>query len=242
MSWVIFVAGGVAIAALSSLITAKIIGKRCRKKIDEVYAESSEELSNMKHERDEMYRSFVLTGDPETSKERARLWKKIEEETKKGRKAMANEHPEEIDLDAPSSTASEERIQDIGARRNIEDRYNYQKVLTSTNYISNEPQEPTDSIIRKTAQNGIVEIEPWEARQNPRFPVEDLYFNEGTQKLYLDDESELRDDEVPSYVGYSCEQLSTRFMTGDEPSDIYVINPDHQKIYNVYIRSGEWGR
>lgn len=237
MSWVIFVAGGVAIAALSSFITAKIIGKRCRKKIDDIYAESSEELSKMKHERDEMYRSFVLTGDPETSKERAQLWKKIEEETKKGRKAMANEHPEEIDLDAPSSATS-----DIGARRDVEDRNNYQKILTHTNYISNEPQDSTESVIRKSAQNGIVEIEPWEARQNPRFPIEDLYFNEGNQKLYLDDESELRDDEVPSYVGYSSDQLSTRFMTGDEPSDIYVINPDHQKIYNVYVRSGEWGR
>lgn len=239
MPWWIFAVGGAAIAAVSSLITAKIVKKRCKRQLEDILEETSEELSKMKIERDRMYRSFVQTGDPATSKERAQLWKQIEDEVRKGRKQIANEKPEPIDLD--DSTVS--NIPDIGARRSIEDRVNYQKILTHQDYASHELPKPTEGIVRKEAPNGIVEIEPWEARgDNARFPIVDLYFNEATCDLTTDDESLVNPDEIPSWVGYSQEQLALRFLHDDEPSDIYVINPNHECIYNIYIRSGEWGK
>ena len=206
---------------VGGLIGFLVCKRRYKKKLEAVYQQASDDLTAIKKERDILKRKTQLIPDGD--------WKEIEKQIEKGRKKVANEtEPDDDILD---------KTDELNKRR--EERTNYQAITAK--YLADpeaEDDDPTHGIIRKTAKNGIYEIDEMEYRESKEFSLVDLYFYEMSSDLYTDDETMIPVDEIPSYVGYSQEQLAVRFLYNDEPSYIYVRNPDHKHIYCVYIAQG----
>ena len=218
---VIFAIGGVAGLAIGGLAAFLITKKKYKKKINDICEQDAEELSKLKRERDELKHKVQILPDTQ--------WEEIQKEFEKGRKRVANEtEPKDDILD---------KTDELNHR--MEDRKNYHAIVSKYLQDPNaEDNDPSHGIIRKTAVNGIYEIEESEYRDSQEFSLVDLYFHEMSSDLYTDDEVLIPPDEVPSYVGYSAEQLAVRFLYDDEPSYIYIRNPEHEHVYCVYIAQG----
>lgn len=218
---VIFAIGGVTGLAIGGLVSFLIVRKKYKKKMADICAQDAEELSKLKRERDTLKHKTQLLPDSD--------WEEIQKQVEKGRKKVADEtEPEDDILD---------KTDELNHR--MEDRKNYHAIVSK--YLQDpdaEDDDPTHGIIRRSAPNGIYEIEESEYRDSQEFSLVDLYFHEMSSDLYTDDEVLIPPDEVPSYVGYSAEQLAVRFLYDDEPSYIYVRNPEHEHIYCVYIAQG----
>ena len=109
--------------------------------------------------------------------------------------------------------------------------------MTKNSYAG-DLEDEEHPIVRKTAANGIYEIEEWEYRESQEFELRDLYYYEMSSDVYDTEENMLDPAEIPLYLGYSQEDLAIRFLHDDEPQCIYVRNPDHQLIYCVYVCQG----
>ena len=220
--------------AAGFFVGVKVTGKKFKKEMDIIYGETSKELSEMKRELDELHRIFVETGDIETQSEREELWKSISRDLKLGRKAKAEENNKSSDIIEHDDTSS------LSFRRSEEEREDYRAIRSG--YVTDseiDALDPTRGIVRTTADNGIFEISDEEAREGKEFPVEDLYYNEMTTDVYTDNESLIDPVDIPLYLGYNQEELAVRFLHEDEPSYIYIRNPEHQRIYCVYVTQQE---
>jgi hypothetical protein len=212
---------GAAGLIFGGLIGHAITKRKYMRKLNAAYEELSRELSDMKAEMDILKRKAAMIPDAE--------WSEIEEQYKKGRKQIANEtEPEDTTID---------KTEDL-AKRN-EERKNYQAIASKyLSEIEDDDDDPSHGIIRRTASNGIYEIEDGEYRASREFPEKDLYFYEMSSALYFDNEEQIPEDEIPSYVGYSAEQLAVRFLHDEDQSYIYVRNPDHEVVYCIYVCQG----
>lgn len=235
MTPIILFAAGLAVGAtVSGIIVHFIKSKKHKKEVEDIYAQTSKELSEMKFELDEFHRVFVTSQRPEIAGEREELWKQVASDIKKGRKKVAEErsNPSNDILDKDDG---------ITARRPEKERTDYRAIASPGDYISQDEEtaEGNRNIIRKEASNGIIEIEEFEMRENNwNFNQKDLYFYENSTDLYTDDETLIESDEVPLYLGYSSEELAVRFLHYDEPQYIYVLNPEYETIYTVYVCQG----
>lgn len=221
MTPVIPIVTGAAGLIFGSVIGAGVTKRKYNKKLQKAYDEMSFELSKMKKEIDALKRKAAMVPDAE--------WSEIEEQYKKGRKQVAEEtEPKDEAID---------KTDDLARRK--EERENYHAIASK--YLADpnaEDDDPSHGIIRKYADNGIYEIDESEFRSQHEYPEEDLYFYEMSSDLYTDNEEQIQPDEVSHYVGYSNEQLAVRFLYDEEPSYIYVRNPDHEKIYCIYVCQG----
>lgn len=222
--------GGVLCGALGFFAGFKTKAHIDDKKIDEIYAKVSKELSDMKKELEEYHKLFV-TSNPEIAGEREQLWKQVSEDIKKGRKQLAEEK-------ATTKPESErESPEGLMHKRDSEDFTDYRAIMTKNKYDC-DLEEEDHGVVRKSAKNGIYEIEEYEYRESHEFPVADLYYYEMSTDVYDDQENMLDPAEIPLYLGYNQEELAIRFLHTDEPQYIYVRNPDHGKIYCVYVAQG----
>lgn len=224
---------GVASGALGFFIGWKTRGHKANKELNDICERISKELSDMKREL-EAYHELFVTANPEQAGEREKLWKQVSEDIKKGRKKLAEEKS------SPKET-KDENDNSIARKRPAEDITDYRSILTKNRYDCDLPNE-NNGVVRKTAANGIVEIEEYESREfmdsSTGWNNVDLYYYEMSSDVYDEQENMLDGDEIESYVGYNAEELAIRFLHVDEPQDIYVKNPAHNTIYHIYCCQG----
>jgi uncharacterized membrane-anchored protein YhcB (DUF1043 family) len=225
-------------AIISGTIVYFFSKKKNKKEIDDIYAETSKELTEMKHELDEFHRIFVTSQSPEIAGERESLWKQVAADVKKGRKKIAEEKSE----NPVSGKELLDKDEGITTRRDDKDRTDYHAIGTPKDYLAEEDEESADgnrNVIRSEAANGIIEIDDYEARTNNYgYKQEDLYFYENSSDLYTDDETLIDIADVPLYVGYTSEELAIRFLHYDEPQFIHILNPEYERIYTIYVAQG----
>lgn len=237
MNPIIFtIAGSVIFGALGFFIGRTTATNKFKKEIDEIYEETSEELTKMKREIDEFHKAFVTSQEPEIAGEREKLWRKVASDIRKGRKVLAEENEKEEQTDTPKDTD-----EGIARVRDESERINYQAITsTYSNNDENDWQHPTKGIVRREAdvQNGIYEIEEWEYRDQHEYPLEDVYYYETSTDVYTEDERMIDPIDIPSMLGYNQEELALRFLHEDEPQCIYIRNPGYEKVYCVYVCQG----
>lgn len=225
---------GVLSGALGFFVGWGIRTRKANKEINDIYAQVSKELSDMKRELESYHTLFISSAtDPDQAGEREKLWKQVSEDIKKGRKKLAEEKSAPIESKKDESSGL--------AYRREEEMTDYRAIMTKNKYACDLPEEQ-NGIIRKTATNGIIEIEEYEAREfmssESGWDEADLYYYEMSSDVYDDQENMLDEAEIPLYLGYNDEELAIRFLHNDEPQYIYVKNPDHNKIYCVYCCQG----
>lgn len=228
MTALLYFAAGIASIGVGFLIGYKVKSAKAKKELDAVYAQTSKELTEMKHELDEFHRIFVTSQAPEIAEEREKRWKQFSEDIK-NKKVNTEEEPKNDILD---------KDEGITYRRPDDERVDYRGITSGYLPDDDGSEEGVDSIIRKTADNGIYELEDYEVRTNPEFPVEDLNFYEASTDLYTDDESLVDPVDIPLMLGYNQEELSRRFLHYDEPQYIHIRNPEYGRIYTVYVCQG----
>lgn len=238
MNPIIFsIAGSVIFGALGFFIGRTTAANKFKKEIDQIYEEVSEDLTKMKRELDEFHRVFVTSQEPEIAGEREKLWRKVSEDIRKGRKALAEETEKEESNDEPQKDTDE----GISKVRDESERTNYQAITsTYSNDDEDDWKNPTKGIVRREADvtNGIYEIEEWEYREANEYPLEDVYYYETSTDVYTEDERMIDPEDIPSMLGYNQEELALRFLHEDEPQCIYIRNPEYEKVYCVYVCQG----
>jgi hypothetical protein len=224
------VIGGVVCGALGFFIGWKVRAKKANKEVQNVLDRMSDEVSKCKIEL-ESYHDLFVTSSPENATEREKIWRQVAEDLKKGRKQVAEEKSN------PPTEDKKDDYSSLKYNRPPEEFTDYRGILTKNSYAG-DLEDEDHPIIRKTASNGIYEIEEWEYRESQEFELRDLYYYEMSSDVYDTEENMLDPAEIPLYLGYSQEDLAIRFLHDDEPQAIYVRNPDHQLIYCVYVCQG----
>lgn len=123
-------------------------------------------------------------------------------------------------------------------RTKNEDRVNYNAITSGLRYSE---QESSDDRKAKTAirdfdESGTYEItekDYWESRE---FIDEEIEFYDASGDVYKDHVL-MEPDDIPLYLGYSKDELATRFLL-DEPKQIYIRNENYERIYIVYWCKG----
>lgn len=241
MTSLLYFVGGLAIAGIGFLIGWKVKATKAKKELDKVYAQTSKELTEMKWELDEFHRIFVTSQAPDVASEREKLWKEVAKDIRDGKKKVANETKKE------DKAVNDVLDKDDGItyRRPNEERKDYHAI--ASDYLPDDDGSEegyVDTLIRKSdrVDDGIYEIEDYETRQNPEFPVEDLYFYEASTDVYTSDKSLVDPVDIPLMLGYNQEELGRRFLQYDQPQYIHVRNPEYGRIYTVYVCDGSGPR
>lgn len=239
MTSIIFkIAGGVVIGALGFIVGRLSYKKKFIREMDEVYEETSQELTKMKRELDEFHKAFVASQGPEKASELEKFWKKVAEDIRKGPKKVAEES-EPADQNTSVAKDTDEGISKV---RSKDERTNYQAITCdySTKDDNADWRHPTAGIVRREADvtNGIFEIEEWEYREQNEYPLEDVYYYENSTDVFTDNEELIEPSEIPNMLGYNQEELAVRFLHDDEPQCIYIRNPGYERVYCVWVCQG----
>lgn len=123
-------------------------------------------------------------------------------------------------------------------RAKNEDRVNYNAITSGLRYSEQESRDERNAknAIRDFDESGTYEITEKEYWESKEFIDEEIEFYDASGDVYKD--HVLMDpDDIPLYLGYSKDELATRFLI-DEPKQIYIRNQNYERIYIVYWEKG----
>lgn len=213
-----FVGVGVASAAVGFFIGWKLRGRKANKELDRAMAFN-------KHQMDILDKKLkdVRSSINANLAEKEKVWTDIANGDK------------ETD-DEPTTEVPKQKLEaELMYRRPEDKRINYNAISSGLGYTPIE-DEPKDSIIRWESDNGVYEVTERDYLESKEYIDEEFEYYESSGDVWKDDEL-FDPDELPSYIGYSKDELAARFLY-DEPEKIIVRNDGHERYYIIYWCKG----
>lgn len=199
----------------------KVRGKRAEKELKAVQEFDSRQIQSLDKKLRELRNSVNVH-----VAEKEKKWQEIGEEI---------EDKNTADAIAAETKHNESQLT---YRAKNEDRTNYNAITSGLRYSEQESRDERNakSAIRDFDESGTYEITEKEYWESKEFIDEEIEFYDASGDVYKD--GVLMDpDDIPLYLGYSKDELATRFLI-DEPKQIYIRNQNYERIYIVYWEKG----
>lgn len=198
----------------------KVRGKRAEKELKEIQDFDTRQIQSLDKKLRELRNSVNVH-----VAEKEKKWQEI---------------GDEIDKNPADTIAAETKHNEsqLTYRAKNEERVNYNAITSGLRYSEQESRDERNakSAIRDFDESGTYEITEKEYWESKEFIDEEFEFYDASGDVYKD--KVLMDpDDIPLYLGYSKDELATRFLI-DEPKQIYIRNQNYERIYIVYWEKG----